>query len=235
MIYLKALGPGSHRAGGFSPLPVSWRALRNSQGIKQVPTNAANTSDNSSSLPWGTSEPLFGSSESLCVAVLPAVPPFHLVFSSFRNEAEIWRRRGPTGRGESAGWGQPFPQELEHVARIQPLRLGRRTIYIQISLQLEPGLFRVAAAVFYLIRSKKIKTLSVQDPKILISNVVLIPESYGTRRKLLLSCSAQRVCFVASLTSLCWWGGRLSKGFVTAPVFVDAQETFVHPFGWRKQ
>lgn len=31
-------------------------------------------------------------------------------------------------------------------------------------------------------------------------------------------------------------GGRLSKGFVTAPVFVvDAQETFVHSFGWRKQ
>lgn len=95
------------------------------------------------------------SSAMLWVAALTVVPSFHLGFVSCRNEAEIWRRRGPPGCRESAGWGQPLPQELEHVARIQPLWFWRRTIYIQISLQLEPGLFQVAAAVFYLICSKE--------------------------------------------------------------------------------
>lgn len=95
------------------------------------------------------------SSEMLCVAAVTTVPSFHFGFVSFRNETKVWRRRGPPGCRESAGWGQPLPQELEHVARIQPLWFWRRTIYIQISLQLEPGLFQVAAAVLYLICSKK--------------------------------------------------------------------------------
>lgn len=191
--------------------------------------DAASTSDNCSSLAlagrgvcvWCVWVGCW-SSRVLGVTAPTALPWFHLGFVSCRNEAEVWCGRGPTGCGESAGRGQPFPQELEHVARIQPLWFWRRTIYIQISLQLEPRLFPVAAAVFYLIRWK-IKSLSVQDPKILISNVVLNPESYCPGRKLLLSFSIQRVCFVLNLTSSNWLGG-----FVTARVFaVDLQDMLI--------
>lgn len=142
---------------------------------------------------------------------------FHLGFVSSRNEAEVRCGRRPTGCRESAGRGKPLPQELEHMARIQPLWIGRRTIYIQISLQLEPRLFPVAAAVFYLIRWK-IKSLSVQDPKILISDVVLNPESYCTGRKFLLSFRIQRLCFVVNLPSSYWF--RLLLGAVCYCLFV---------------
>lgn len=163
------------------------------------------------------------SSKLLGVAALTTVPWFHLAFVSCRNEAEVWLGRGPTGCGESAGWGQPFPQELEHMARIQPLRFWRRTIYIQISLQLEQDSFCWLLLVFYLIRWK-IKSRSVQDPKFLISNVVLNPESYCTGRKLLLSISIQRVCFAVNLTSSYWVGG-----FVTAHAFVVDMQDVLTP------
>lgn len=53
------------------------------------------------------------------------------------------------------------------MARIQPLWFWRRTIYIQISLQLEPRLFLVAAA-FFLLKSLKNKKSLNSRPKILI-------------------------------------------------------------------
>lgn len=61
----------------------------------------------------------------------------------------------------------------------------------------------------FLLNSLKNKKSLTSRPKILISNVVLNPESYCTRRKLLLSFSIQKVCFVVNLTSSYWLGGLL--------------------------
>lgn len=61
----------------------------------------------------------------------------------------------------------------------------------------------------FLLNSLKNKKSLSSRPKILISNVVLNPESYCSGRKLLLSPSIQRVCFVVNLTSSRWLRGVL--------------------------
>lgn len=170
----------------------------------------------------------YQSSKMLGVTPLTPVPWFHCGFVSSRNEAEVWCRRGPTGCRESAGRWQPFPQELEHMARIQPLWFWRRTIYIQISLQLEPRLFLVAAAVFYLI-PWKMKSLFSSRPKTLNSHIVLNPESYCSRRKTLLS-SIQRVCFLVNLKSSYWL-----RGVCYCLCFCCGYAGHVYSYGWKKQ
>lgn len=61
----------------------------------------------------------------------------------------------------------------------------------------------------FLLNSLKNKKSLSSRPKILISNVVLNPESYCSGRKLLVSSSIQRVCVAVNLTSSRWLGGLL--------------------------
>lgn len=62
------------------------------------------------------------------------------------------------------------------MARIQPLWFWRRTIYIQISLQLEPRLFLGGCCCFLLNSLKNKKSLSSR-PKILISIMLSLTQS----------------------------------------------------------
>lgn len=138
------------------------------------------------------------------------VPWFHVGFVSPRNEAEVWCGRGPTGCRESAGWQQPLPQELEHMARIQPLWFWRRTIYIQISLQLEPRLFLVAAA-FFLLKSLKNKKSLNSRPKILIFIMLSLTQSLT---------ALEESSFFLSLGLVCDEFDKLTPMGVVLPIYL---------------
>lgn len=105
------------------------------------------------------------------------------------------------------------------MARIQPLWFWRRTIYIQISLQLEPRLFLGGCCCFLLNSLKNKKSLSSR-PKILISIMLSLTQSLT---------ALEESSFFLSLGLVCDELGKLiPDGGCAAYVFaVDMRDTFI--------
>lgn len=96
------------------------------------------------------------------------------------------------------------------MARIQPLWFWRRTIYIQISLQLEPRLFLVAAA-FFLLKSLKNKKSLNSRPKILIFIMLSLTQSLT---------ALEESSFFLSLGLVCDEFDKLTLMGVVLPIYL---------------